>query len=72
MEILRVSTRADPEEPEGWAIGFILLRLLLDSEEGSQMARTVGAFESNLLLSRTHRASADAKFAVKLTGHDYS
>ena len=48
MEILYVSSRADQEEPKGWAMRFILLRLLLYPEEGSQVAGTTGASEFNL------------------------
>jgi len=72
MEILCVSNRADREEPEGWAMRFILLRLLLYPEEGSQVAGTTGASEFNLFLSHTYAASADAKLGLKPKGPEYS
>lgn len=72
MEILCVSNHADQEEPEGWAMRFILLRLLLYPEEGSQVAGTAGASEFNLFLSHTNAASAHAKFGLKPKGPEYS
>jgi len=72
MEILCVSNRADQKDPEGWAMEFILLRLLLDLEEGSKVAETAGASEFNLFLSHTYAASADAKFGLKPKGPEYS
>ena len=72
MEILCVSNHADQEEPEGWAMRFILLRLLLYPKEGSKLAGTAGTSEFNLFLSHTYAASADAKLGLKPKGPEYS
>ena len=72
METLRLSNPARNEEPEKWGTRFILLSLLLNPDEGSQLVGTAGTSGSDLFFSEAYEASADAKFGLKPQGSDYS
>ena len=64
METIGLCNRTDGKEPVRWATEFVLLALLLDGSEGSDIVGTANASESNLFFASTFGAGADAKFGL--------